>query len=114
MYMVPVREPLFPLGSRKIRKKVPLQLRIDYHILVVCFRIYDLWINKSMVEIANAGTLRELTLRVRTLIFMLSLAIEWRESSGKYVPTLQSNIFVTGNVKINEQDKSIGTGSLYV
>ena len=65
--MVPVREPLFPLGSRKIRKKVPLQLRIDYHILVVCFRIYDLWINKSMVEIANAGTLRELTLRVRTL-----------------------------------------------
>ena len=46
--------------------------------------------------------------------FMLSLAIEWRESSGKYVPTLESNIFVTGNVKINEQDKSIGTGSLYV
>ena len=67
MYMVPVREPLFPLGSRKIRKKVLLQLRIDYHILVVCFCIYDLWINKSMVEIANAGTLRELTLCIRTL-----------------------------------------------
>ena len=69
MYMVPVREPLFPLGSRKIHKKVPLQLRINYHILVVCFRMYDLWINKSMVKIANAGTLREVTLRVHTLTY---------------------------------------------
>ena len=30
------------------------------------------------------------------------------------VPTLQSYIFVTSNVKINEQDKSEGTRSLYV
>ena len=45
---------------------------------------------------------------------MQALAIEWRESSGKYVPTLQSYIFVTSNVKINEQDKSEGTRSPHI
>ena len=40
--------------------------------------------------------------------------IQWRESSGKDVLNLHSCISVTDKVKINEQGRSIGTGSLYV
>ena len=39
---------------------------------------------------------------------------KWRETTGKYAITLHSCIAVTDKEKINEQDKSIGTGSLYV
>ena len=39
---------------------------------------------------------------------------KWRETTGKYTITLHSCIPVTDKEKINEQKKSIGTGSLYV
>ena len=39
---------------------------------------------------------------------------KWRETTGKYTITLHSCIPVTDKEKINEQNKSIGTGSLYV
>ena len=39
--------------------------------------------------------------------------VDWRESSGKCALTLPSCISVTGEVKINEQNKSIATGPLY-
>ena len=39
---------------------------------------------------------------------------KWRETTGKYAITLHSCIPVTDKEKINEQKKSIGTGSLYV
>ena len=36
----------------------------------------------------------------------------WRELSGKCTHTLHNHKFVMGKVKINEQNKSIGTGSI--
>ena len=39
---------------------------------------------------------------------------KWRETTGNYAITLHSCIPATDKEKINEQSKSIGTGSLYV
>ena len=40
--------------------------------------------------------------------------VQRRESSGKNVPTLHRCISVTDDIKINEQNKSIGIGPLYL
>ena len=42
------------------------------------------------------------------------MPMQWRESSGKDVLNLHSCISVMDQVKMNEQDKSMDTGSLYV
>ena len=40
--------------------------------------------------------------------------VQRRDSSGKRVPTLRRCISVTDDIKINEQNKSIGIGPLYL
>ena len=40
--------------------------------------------------------------------------VQRRDSSGKLVPTLRRCISVTDDIKINEQNKSIGIGTLYL
>ena len=40
--------------------------------------------------------------------------VQRRDSSGKLVPTLRRCISVTDDIKINEQNKSLGIGPLYL
>ena len=40
--------------------------------------------------------------------------VQWRDTSGKLVPTLRRCISVTDDIKINEQKKSIVIGPLYL
>ena len=40
--------------------------------------------------------------------------VQRRDSSGKRVPTLHRDISLTDHTKINEQNKSIGIGPLYL
>ena len=46
--------------------------------------------------------------------FAFHVLDKWHETTGKYAITLHNCIPVTDKEKINEQNKSIATGSLYV
>ena len=49
-----------------------------------------------------------------TLVWKQFTHVQRRDSSGKLVPTLRRCISVTHDIKINEQDKSIGIRPLYL
>ena len=48
------------------------------------------------------------------LVWKRFMHVQRRDSSGKRVPTLRRCISVTDEIKINEQNKSIGIGPLYL